>query len=114
LKTLLTIGRATKFFIIISNGLIVGSLFYGEKLDTSGAFSRGGALFFSILFLGWLQLSELMKAVSGRSVVKRHDDYAFYRPSAVSIARVVQDFPFLLAQVIPFSKSSSSRGSYHC
>jgi ATP-binding cassette subfamily G (WHITE) protein 2 (SNQ2) len=92
----------TKFFIIISNGLIVGSLFYGQSLDTSGAFSRGGSLFFSILFLGWLQLSELMKAVSGRDVVKRHEDFAFYHPSAVSIARVLQDFPLLLAQVIPF------------
>ncbi|KAF1953903.1 ABC transporter-like protein [Byssothecium circinans] len=92
----------TKFFIIISNGLIVGSLFYGESLNTSGAFSRGGAAFFSILFLGWMQLSELMKAVSGRVVVKRHEDYAFYSPSAVTMARVVQDFPLLLAQVIPF------------
>lgn len=93
----------TKFFIIFANGLIVGSLFYGQSLDTSGAFTRGGSAFFSILFLGWLQLSELMKAVSGREVVKRHEDYAFYRPSAVSLARVVQDFPLLLAQVIPFS-----------
>jgi ATP-binding cassette subfamily G (WHITE) protein 2 (SNQ2) len=92
----------TKFFIIISNGLIVGSLFYGQSLNTSGAFSRGGAAFFSILFLGWLQLSELMKAVSGRAVVRRHEDYAFYRPSAVVVARVVQDFPLLFAQVIPF------------
>ncbi|KAF2630734.1 hypothetical protein BU25DRAFT_488883 [Macroventuria anomochaeta] len=93
----------TKFFIIVSNGLIVGSLFYGQSLDTSGAFTRGGSAFFSILFLGWLQLSELMKAVSGRHVVKRHEDYAFYRPSAVSLARVLQDLPLLLAQVIPFS-----------
>jgi ATP-binding cassette subfamily G (WHITE) protein 2 (SNQ2) len=93
----------TKFFIIISNALIVGSLFYGQSLGTSGAFSRGGSLFFSILFLGWLQLSELMKAVSGRDVVKRHEDFAFYHPSAVSIARVLQDFPLLLAQVIPFA-----------
>ncbi|KAK7181443.1 hypothetical protein DPSP01_008673 [Paraphaeosphaeria sporulosa] len=92
----------TKFFIIISNGLIVGSLFYGESLDSSGAFSRGGALFFSILFLGWLQLSELLKAVSGRVIVKRHNDYAFYRPSAVALARVLQDFPLLLFQVVPF------------
>ncbi|KAF8867215.1 hypothetical protein BDZ45DRAFT_609442 [Acephala macrosclerotiorum] len=93
----------TKFFIIISNGLIVGSLFYGQSKDTSGAFSRGGSLFFSILFLGWLQLSELMKAVSGRTITARHNDYAFYRPSAVVIARVLQDFLLLLAQVIPFS-----------
>lgn len=92
----------TKFFIIISNGLIVGSLFYGQPMNTAGSFSRGGTLFFSILFLGWLQLSELMKAVSGRAVVARHKEYAFYRPSAVSIARVVTDLPMLLLQVIVF------------
>lgn len=92
----------TKFFIIVSNGLIVGSLFYGESLNTSGAFSRGGALFFSILFLGWLQLSELMKAVAGRVVVARHREYAFYRPSAVAIARVLLDFPVLFVQVAIF------------
>lgn len=92
----------TKYFIIISNGLIVSSLFYGESLDTSGAFSRSGALFFSILFLGWLQLTELMPAVSGRGIVARHKDYAFYRPSAVSIARVVMDFPAIFCMVVPF------------
>lgn len=93
----------TKIFIIISNGLIVGSLFYGQPLNTAGAFSRGGSLFFSILFLGWLQLTELMKAVTGRNVVARQKDYAFYRPSAVSLARVVADFPVILVQVCIFS-----------
>jgi ATP-binding cassette, subfamily G (WHITE), member 2, SNQ2 len=92
----------TKFFVIISNGLIVGSLFYGQPPDTEGAFSRGGTLFFAILFLGWLQLTELMKAVSGRVVVARHREYAFYRPSAVAISRVILDFPVLLVQVIIF------------
>ncbi|KAE8148001.1 ABC-2 type transporter-domain-containing protein [Aspergillus avenaceus] len=93
----------TKYFIIVSNGLIVSSLFYGESMDTSGAFSRGGALFFSILFLGWLQLTELMPAVSGRGIVARHKDYAFYRPSAVAIARVVVDFPAIFCMVVPFT-----------
>ena len=93
----------TKFFIIIANGLIVGSLFYGQSNDTSGAFSRGGTVFFSILFLGWLQLSELMKAVSGRVVIQRHREYAFYRPSAVVMARILADFPLILTQVIPFT-----------
>ena len=93
----------TKFFIIIANGLIVGSLFYGQSLNTEGAFTRGGTGFFSILFLGWLQLSELMKAVSGRVVIDRHREYAFYRPSAVVLARVLADFPLILTQVIPFT-----------
>ena len=93
----------TKLFIILSTGLIVGSLFYGQPSNTEGSFSRGGTVFFSILFLGWLQLTELMKAVSGRVVIARHREYAFYRPSAVSIARVLTDFPILIVQVIPFS-----------
>ncbi|XP_044717671.1 ABC-2 type transporter domain-containing protein [Hirsutella rhossiliensis] len=92
----------TKFFIIISNGLIVGSLFYNTPSNTRGAFLRGGVSFFSILFLGWLQLSELAKAVSGRSVILRQKDYAFYRPSAVNLARVLADFPMLVAEVIVF------------
>ncbi|KAK8054005.1 ABC-2 type transporter-domain-containing protein [Apiospora saccharicola] len=92
----------TKIFIIVSNGLIVGSLFYNQPENTEGNFSRGGAMFFSILFLGWLQLSELMKAVSGRAVAARHQEYAFYRPSAVAIARVIQDIPVIAVQVCIF------------
>lgn len=92
----------TKLFIIISNGLIVGSIYYNQPFSTAGAFSRGGACFFSIVFLGWLQLSELMKAVSGRAVTARQRDYAFYRPSAVSLSRVLTDFPVLLVQVVIF------------
>ena len=92
----------TKYFIIISVGLIVGSLFYDLPTNTAGAFSRGGTGFFSILFLGWLALVELIKAVSGRAVIARHGEYAFYRPSAVNIARVITDFPMILAQVVPF------------
>ena len=92
----------TKIFIIIANGLIVGSLFYNQPDNTEGTFSRGGTIFFSILFLGWLQLTELMKAVSGRVVIARHKDYAFYRPSAVSLARVLADFPLVIGQAILF------------
>ncbi|OJD16727.1 hypothetical protein AJ78_03153 [Emergomyces pasteurianus Ep9510] len=90
----------TKFFIITAVSLIVSSLFYGQSLGTGGAFARGGALFFSILFLGWIQLTQLMSAVSGRSIIARHKDYAFYRPSAVVIARVLVDFPVILAMLV--------------
>lgn len=93
----------TKAFIIICSAFIVGSLFYGQSLDTSGAFSRGGSLLFSSLFLGWLQLSELMKAVTGRDIIERHRSYAFYRPSAVVLSRVVLDLPVLLVEVVVFA-----------
>ena len=93
----------TKFFTIISVSLIVGSLFWNQPITTAGAFSRGGTAFLSILFLGWLQLSELMKAVSGRVVIARHREYAFYRPSAVVLGRVLADFPLIFTQLIPFA-----------
>ncbi|OIW29031.1 hypothetical protein CONLIGDRAFT_715452 [Coniochaeta ligniaria NRRL 30616] len=92
----------TKFSIIFSNGLIVGSLFYDTPPDSAGAFLRGGVVFFSIVFLGWLQLSELMKAVSGRNIIARHKSFAFYRPSAVNLARMLADVPMLALQVVIF------------
>ncbi|EAQ90162.1 hypothetical protein CHGG_06781 [Chaetomium globosum CBS 148.51] len=92
----------SKYFTIISNGLIVGSLFYNSPASTIGSFARGGAVFFAIVFLGWLQLAELMKAVSGRAIVARHKEYAFYRPSAVTLARALVDLPVLVLQVIIF------------
>lgn len=92
----------SKYFTIISNGLIVGSLFYDSPASTIGSFARGGAVFFAIVFLGWLQLAELMKAVSGRAIVARHKEYAFYRPSAVTLARALVDLPVLILQVVIF------------
>ncbi|KAI1268212.1 ABC-2 type transporter-domain-containing protein [Xylariaceae sp. FL1019] len=92
----------TKVFIVISNGLIVGSIYYNQPLSTEGAFTRGGAVFFSVVFLGWLQLTELIKAVSGRAISARQKDYAFYRPSAVTLARVITDLPVIFAQVVVF------------
>lgn len=90
----------TKLFVTISNAFIIGSLFYGLQDDSTGAFSKGGMLFISILFPGWLQLSELGSAVGGRPIIARHKEYTFYRPSAVSLARVVTDMPALAIQVI--------------
>lgn len=93
----------TKMFIIVSNALIVGSLFYGQSQDTSGVFSRSGVLFMSVIFVGWVQMGELMKAVSGRVVTARHRDYALYRPSAVVVARVLQDLPMIFMMIVPFT-----------
>lgn len=93
----------TKIFISISNAFIIGSLFYGLSDDSNSAFSKGGVLFIAILFNGWLQLAELGSAVGGRMMVARHKEFTFYRPSAVSLARVLTDIPLLAIQTVPFS-----------
>jgi ABC-type multidrug transport system permease subunit len=45
----------------------------------------------------------LFVALQGRSVVMRHRDLAFYRPSAVVIARAILDIPLIFLQTTVFS-----------
>ncbi|KAF2681612.1 hypothetical protein K458DRAFT_308787, partial [Lentithecium fluviatile CBS 122367] len=48
-------------------------------------------------------LPELMKAVRGRTITSRHKVHAFYRPSALAVARAISDVPVLLAELSLFS-----------
>jgi hypothetical protein len=54
-------------------------------------YSRGGVLFYSSILLAWLQMSELEEAMQGRDILSRQKKFAFVRPSAVCMARVMQD-----------------------
>ncbi|KAF6819474.1 ABC drug exporter [Colletotrichum plurivorum] len=93
----------TKVIIIVTNALIVSSLFYGQGRGTSSVFARGGITFFSVAFIGWLQFAELLPAVSGRATIERQRVFAFYRPSAVVVARMLLDFPIILVMTVLFS-----------
>lgn len=73
-------------------GLLIGSMFYNQPETTDGMYSRGGMLFYSSILLAWLQLSELEEAMQGRDVISRQKKFAFVRPSAVCLARVISDF----------------------
>ncbi|KAI1001764.1 ABC multidrug transporter [Podosphaera aphanis] len=93
----------TKFLNLFCTGFVMGTLFYNLSAGTDGTFSKQGCLFFSIIFLGWLQVSEINKAMSGRNITTRHREYALYSPSAVVIARVLLDIPLLAFQAISLS-----------
>jgi hypothetical protein len=54
-------------------------------------YSRGGVLFYSSILLAWLQMSELEEAMQGRDILSRQKKFAFVRPSAVCLARVLSD-----------------------
>ncbi|PGH26822.1 hypothetical protein AJ80_01401 [Polytolypa hystricis UAMH7299] len=72
--------------------LLIASMFYNQPVNTAGAFTRGGFLFYNILTVAWVQLAELEQAVQGRGIISRQKRFAFVRPSAVEFARVVFDF----------------------
>jgi ABC-type multidrug transport system permease subunit len=71
-------------------------------LTATGAFSRGGALFFCALFNALIAQSELVSYMMGRPVLEKHKQFALYHPSAFYVSQVILDIPLALVQVIVF------------
>ncbi|KAF2739693.1 hypothetical protein EJ04DRAFT_287234 [Polyplosphaeria fusca] len=87
---------------ILFQALIVGSLFYNLQPTAAGAFTRGGVLFFMLLFNALLALAELTAAFESRPILMKHKSFSFYRPAAYAIAQTVVDVPLVLVQVLIF------------
>ncbi|WEW56954.1 ATP-binding cassette transporter snq2 [Emydomyces testavorans] len=51
--------------------LVIGSEYFDISNDAQGAFTRGGLLFFALVFNGWLQFPELFDAHTNRPVLER-------------------------------------------
>ncbi|SPO04637.1 probable ATP-binding cassette multidrug transport protein; ABC transporter [Cephalotrichum gorgonifer] len=97
--------KATVFitqFATLVQALITGSLFYNSPDNTSGLFTKSGALFFSILFHSLISMSEVTRSFTGRPILAKHKAFAFYHPAAVCIAQIVADIPVVLFQVTHF------------
>lgn len=75
-------------------------MFYNQPQSTDGMYSRGGVLFYSSVLLAWLQMSELEEAMQGRDILSRQKKFAFVRPSAVCLARVIADI--IVAAILSF------------
>ncbi|ROW15604.1 hypothetical protein VPNG_02208 [Cytospora leucostoma] len=87
---------------IVFQGLIVGSLFFQQPDTTAGAFTRGGVLFFILLFNALLALAEQTAAFESKPILLKHKTFSFYRPSAYALAQTVVDVPLVVIQVLIF------------
>ncbi|KAJ5093924.1 CDR ABC transporter [Penicillium angulare] len=94
---------AGKWGVIIFQALIVGSLFYDLPDTSSGIFTRGGVMFFILLFNALLALAELTAAFESRPILMKHKSFSFYRPAAYALGQVVVDVPLVLIQVVLFN-----------
>ncbi|KAG0784732.1 hypothetical protein G6F16_008005 [Rhizopus arrhizus] len=92
----------SRYGTVLIQSLITASCFFKMHADGAGAFSRGGALFFAVLFNSFISQSELMSFLMGRPILEKHKQYALYRPSAFYIAQVVMDVPYAIVQVLLF------------
>ncbi|KAI9733554.1 MAG: hypothetical protein M1834_003155 [Cirrosporium novae-zelandiae] len=87
----------------LAQALIAGSLFYDLPQNTTGLFTRGGALFMAFLFNALLGMAEVTESFSSRPIMIKHKQFAFYRPAALAISQVLSDVPLMLFQLSHFS-----------
>ncbi|KAI9146800.1 ABC multidrug transporter atrB [Paramyrothecium foliicola] len=99
-------GNKTSFLITqgfnIVQALITGSLFYDAPNNSSGLLSKGGSLFFAMLYNSLLCASEVPNSFAARPILAKHRGFALYHPAAFCIAQITADLPLIFMQVTLF------------
>lgn len=93
----------TQIIAAILQSLIVGSLYYNTPDDVTGAFSRGGVVFFSVLYLSLMGLAEVSNSFAQRPIMLKHHNYSLYHPAACSVADAITAIPITLLISIVFT-----------
>ncbi|KAG5946113.1 hypothetical protein E4U53_006627 [Claviceps sorghi] len=83
--------------------IVLGTLYFNLEDNSASAFSKGGLLFFALLFSAFQSFSELAGTMTGRAIVNKHKAFAFHRPSALWIGQVIVDQFFSAFEVMVFS-----------
>ncbi|KAF9925726.1 hypothetical protein FBU30_004522 [Linnemannia zychae] len=94
----------------VIKAIIVGSVFFLLPMNTNGAFTRGGVLFFSLLFNALISQAELPMAMQGRPILYKHKGFAMYRPAAYAISQICVDIPLWAALSSTFDVASRNSG----
>ncbi|KAG4262351.1 multidrug resistance protein CDR1 [Fusarium proliferatum] len=83
--------------------LVLGTMFYDLKDDSSSFYYRGGLIFFALLFNAFASQLEVLTVYAERPVVEKHNRYAFYHQSAQAIASYIIDLPYKTVNMIIFN-----------
>ncbi|KAN0064189.1 ATP-binding cassette transporter snq2 [Thecaphora frezii] len=90
------------YFTAIVIAIITGSVFLNLPETAAGGFTRGGVLFIGLLFNALTAFNELPTQMGGRPILYKQMNYAFYRPSALSLAQMLSDIPLSFFRVLIF------------
>ncbi|CDU25412.1 probable SNQ2-ABC transporter involved in multidrug resistance [Sporisorium scitamineum] len=82
--------------------LIIGSVFLLMPKNTSGFFSRGGVLFFALLYNSFTAMSEITAGYAQRPIVIRHRRFAMIHPFSDALANTLLDMPIRLMTLTVF------------
>ncbi|KAF8877242.1 pleiotropic drug resistance ABC transporter [Gymnopilus junonius] len=97
------LATGLNLFSFVFQGLIMGSVFLKSPEATSAYFSRGGILFFSLLFSALTAMAEIPALYAQRPIVLRHEKAALYHPFIEALALTLVDIPITGVTVIVFS-----------
>ncbi|GAA5839263.1 hypothetical protein JCM11251_006022 [Rhodosporidiobolus azoricus] len=86
----------------IFQAIIIGSVYSQMPKNTGGFFSRGGVIFFAILYQTFTGMAEITTSYSQRPIVVRQRGFAMLRPSADVVALNIVDAPFRFVTVLAF------------
>lgn len=87
----------------VVQALIIGSLYYNTPQTTAGAFSRGGVVFFCVLYYSLMGLAQMTAQFAERPILmKQSRSYSLYYPSAEVLAAVATRFPFKFVSLFLF------------
>ncbi|KAM3455693.1 hypothetical protein NHJ6243_008442 [Beauveria neobassiana] len=83
--------------------LVIASVFYNLKPDTSSFYQRCALLFFAVLINALGSGLEMLTLYAQRSIVEKHSRYALYHPSAEAFASMLMDLPYKVLNTIFFN-----------
>ncbi|KAF8156049.1 pleiotropic drug resistance ABC transporter [Crassisporium funariophilum] len=96
------ITTGLNLFSFVFQSLIMGSVFLKTPVATSGFFSRGGVLFFALLFSALSSMAEIPALYAQRPIVLRHEKAALYHPFVEAMALTLVDVPITFVTSIVF------------
>ncbi|KZS99630.1 P-loop containing nucleoside triphosphate hydrolase protein [Laetiporus sulphureus 93-53] len=96
-------AQVVQLMSFILQGVIVGTIFLRISDSTTIFFSRGGVLFFALLFSALSTMAEIPALFGQRPIVLRHSKAAMYHPFVEALALTLVDLPISAVTAICFS-----------
>ncbi|SCW03574.1 LAFE_0G13476g1_1 [Lachancea fermentati] len=99
----------TKVYLssFLIKGLVVGSMFHRidpkSQSTTEGAYSRGGLLFYVLLFAAVTSLAEISHSFANRPIIVKHKSYSMYHMSAEALQEIFTEIPTKLTAIVMLS-----------
>ncbi|PPQ81326.1 hypothetical protein CVT25_015082 [Psilocybe cyanescens] len=97
------LATGLNLFSFVFQGIIVGSVYLNSADATSAYFSRGGVLFFALLFSALATMAEIPSLYAQRPIVLKHQKAALYHPFVEALALTLVDIPISMVTSIVFS-----------